>query len=121
MSPTIRPSHEAAEVEIEVAEGRVVDQRLVAPLQGRAYPLLFDVGVPVGSGGDGADLGSFASASTPTRRGPTGLQSFARRSSCALIATITVLSDISTAPTAGESRMPARANTPAARGMAMML
>lgn len=38
-----------------------------------------------------------------------------------MIATITVLSDMSTAPTAGESTKPHGSSTPAARGMAMML
>src|SRR5690606_33854469 len=47
--------------------------------------------------------------------------SFAVRSSCALIATITVLADIRIAPTAGASSMPAHASTPAASGMARML
>ena len=37
-----------------------------------------------------------------------------RRNNCALTATITVLSDISTAPIAGDRRIPARASTPAA-------
>src|SRR5690625_1165553 len=45
----------------------------------------------------------------------------ARRSSCALIATTTVLSDMSTAPSAGCSRIPQAARTPPARGMATML
>ncbi len=44
-----------------------------------------------------------------------------RRSSCALMATITVLSDISAAPTAGDSTKPQRARSPAASGMATML
>ena len=43
------------------------------------------------------------------------------RRSWALIATMIVLSDISTAPTAGERTTPHGASTPAARGMAMML
>jgi hypothetical protein len=38
-----------------------------------------------------------------------------------LIATMTVLADISTAPTAVASRMPAQARTPAASGIATML
>jgi hypothetical protein len=38
-----------------------------------------------------------------------------------LIATITVLSDISTAPTAGDSTIPFYASTPAASGIARML
>src|SRR5215207_9248262 len=45
----------------------------------------------------------------------------ARRSSWALIATITVLSDMRTAPTAGDSRIPWLASTPAASGMAITL
>ena len=44
-----------------------------------------------------------------------------RRSSWAFTATITVLRDISTAPTAGESTMPCPASTPAASGIATML
>lgn len=44
-----------------------------------------------------------------------------RRRSCAFTATMTVLSDISTAPTAGWSTMPYGASTPAASGMATML
>ena len=47
--------------------------------------------------------------------------SLARRSSCALIATMIVLSDMSTAPTAGERTIPHGARTPAASGMATML
>ncbi len=47
--------------------------------------------------------------------------SFARRSSCALIATMTVLADIRTAANAGGSRMPREARTPAAKGIATML
>jgi len=43
------------------------------------------------------------------------------RSSWALTATIMVLRDISNAPTAGESRMPSGARTPAASGRAMTL
>ena len=43
------------------------------------------------------------------------------RSSWALTATMMVLSDISKAPTAGESRMPSGARTPAASGRAMTL
>src|SRR3954463_4259705 len=39
-----------------------------------------------------------------------------RRRSCALRATTTVDADINTAPRAGESVMPAKARTPAARG-----
>jgi len=38
--------------------------------------------------------------------------SFSRRSNCALMATMTVLSDMSNAPSAGDSRMPIGANTP---------
>ena len=45
----------------------------------------------------------------------------ARRSNCALMATITVLSDIRMAPTAGESKMPTGASTPAASGSATTL
>ena len=44
-----------------------------------------------------------------------------RRKNWALIATMTVLSDISTAPIAGESRMPTGASTPAASGSATTL
>jgi hypothetical protein len=43
------------------------------------------------------------------------------RSNWALSATMIVLKDISSAPTAGESRIPQFANTPAANGMATML
>ena len=49
------------------------------------------------------------------------VQSRARRSSCALTATMTVLADISTAANAGGRRMPWRVNTPAASGIATML
>jgi hypothetical protein len=49
------------------------------------------------------------------------LHSRARRRSWALIATITVLSDISTAPIAGDNKIPWDASTPAASGMATML
>ena len=44
-----------------------------------------------------------------------------RFNSCALIATTTVLADISIAPTAGVSKIPHGASTPAASGMAKML
>src|SRR5690606_6117885 len=44
-----------------------------------------------------------------------------RRSSCAFTATITVLADIRIAPTAGCSRTPWLASTPAASGIATML
>ena len=44
-----------------------------------------------------------------------------RRSNCAFTATMTVLSDMSTAPTAGESTIPHGARTPAASGMATLL
>ena len=44
-----------------------------------------------------------------------------RPSSWAFSATTTVDTDISTAPSAGESRIPARASTPAASGMATAL
>ena len=47
--------------------------------------------------------------------------SLARRSSCALTATMTVLADISTAANAGGRRMPCVARTPAANGIATML
>ena len=47
--------------------------------------------------------------------------STARRSSCALMATITVLSDMSTAPRAGVKRIPQPWSTPAASGMATIL
>ncbi len=45
----------------------------------------------------------------------------ARRSSCALIATTTVLADMSTAPSAGDRTIPYAASNPAASGMATML
>jgi len=45
----------------------------------------------------------------------------ARRNSCALMATMTVLADIRTAAKAGGSRMPCEASTPAAKGIATML
>ena len=45
----------------------------------------------------------------------------ARRSSCALTATMIVLTDISTAPSAGGSTTPQGASTPAATGIATML
>jgi hypothetical protein len=48
-------------------------------------------------------------------------QSSVRRSSCALMATMIVLSDISTAPTAGVRTRPHGASTPAASGIATML
>jgi hypothetical protein len=51
----------------------------------------------------------------------SGRQSRTRRSSCALIATMTVLADISTAPIAGDNTKPLDANTPAASGIATML
>ena len=44
-----------------------------------------------------------------------------RRNNWAFNATITVLSDINNAPTAGDNNMPNGARTPAANGMAMML
>lgn len=53
----------------------------------------------------------------PQRR----IHSLTRFKSCALIATTTVLADMSTAPTAGVSRMPHGASTPAASGIAKML
>ena len=46
---------------------------------------------------------------------------FIRRNNWALIATMMVLRDISNAPTAGESRIPAQARTPAASGNATTL
>ena len=46
---------------------------------------------------------------------------FARRSSCALIATMTVLADMRTAANAGGRRIPCAARTPAANGIATML
>ena len=59
---------------------------------------------------------------------PSAWRGYARRahsltrfSNCALIATTTVLADMSTAPMAGVSRMPHVASTPAARGIAKML
>ena len=45
----------------------------------------------------------------------------ARRRSCALIATMIVLSDMSTAPTAGDNTIPHGASTPAASGIATTL
>ncbi len=48
-------------------------------------------------------------------------QSLARLRSCALIDTITVLADISTAPTAGASKIPNPARRPAASGIATTL
>ena len=45
----------------------------------------------------------------------------ARRSSCALTATMTVLADIRTAANAGGRRIPCAARTPAASGIATML
>jgi hypothetical protein len=45
----------------------------------------------------------------------------ARLSSCALMATITVLADMKTAPRAGVRRTPHAASTPAANGIATML
>lgn len=69
--------------------------------------------------------GSQADAVHPEIDGPGGepgcSQIACRRNSCALTATITVLNDMSTAPTAGESRMPCRAITPAASGIAITL
>jgi ubiquinone/menaquinone biosynthesis C-methylase UbiE len=50
-----------------------------------------------------------------------GHHNAARRSSCALMATTTVLADMRTAPTAGCSTMPWPASTPAASGIAKML
>jgi len=50
-----------------------------------------------------------------------GSQIVVRRSNCAFTATMMVLSDISTAPTAGDSRIPCRARTPAASGIATTL
>jgi hypothetical protein len=50
-----------------------------------------------------------------------GSYSWARRSNCALIATMTVLADIRTAAIAGGRRMPCGARTPAANGIATML
>ena len=46
---------------------------------------------------------------------------FCLRKSAALIATTTVLTDISTAAIAGSSSMPLNASTPAARGSAIIL
>lgn len=48
-------------------------------------------------------------------------QIFARLRSCALMATTTVLADMSTAPTAGVRRIPQADSTPAASGIATML
>jgi hypothetical protein len=53
--------------------------------------------------------------------GTTRSLPFPERSSRALRATMTVDTDINTAPSAGESRMPAPASTPAASGMATVL
>ncbi len=47
--------------------------------------------------------------------------SLTRRSNCAFNATIIVLADISTAPTAGVNTTPHGASTPAASGIATML
>jgi len=58
---------------------------------------------------------------TRSRRLPVQAPSGARRSSCALMATITVLADMRIAAIAGESTMPRDASTPAASGMATML
>jgi hypothetical protein len=52
---------------------------------------------------------------------PSIHSSFARRRSCALMATMTVLSDMSAAPAAGERMMPFPARTPAASGIARRL
>ena len=57
----------------------------------------------------------------PARRRRPSRYRRARRSSCALIATITVLSDIRMAATAGDRRIPYRISTPAASGMANTL
>jgi hypothetical protein len=54
-------------------------------------------------------------------RRATASQIASRRSSCAFSATITVLADMKMAATAGASRMPQVARTPAASGMATML
>ena len=51
----------------------------------------------------------------------SGRHTRARRSSCALIATMIVLADISTAPSAGGGTMPQGASTPAASGIATRL
>src|SRR6267378_4262502 len=51
----------------------------------------------------------------------TGNQTRARRSSWALMATTTVLADISTAPIAGDKTNPYPASKPAASGIATML
>ena len=52
---------------------------------------------------------------------PVKLPKCTRRSSCALMATMTVLRDIRSAPTAGESTKPTEASTPAASGSAITL
>jgi len=57
-------------------------------------------------------------ATEPLSSGPYFI---ARRSSCALIATTTVLPDMRTAPIAGDRTTPHGARTPAASGMANML
>ena len=58
---------------------------------------------------------------SPTPTAGADAQSVSRRSSCALTATMIVLSDMSTAPTAGERTIPHGASTPAASGIATML
>ncbi len=63
----------------------------------------------------------FASGRATARPTLSLCHSLARRRSCALTATTTVLSDISTAPTAGDSTIPFDASTPAASGMARIL
>jgi hypothetical protein len=59
--------------------------------------------------------------STTAALGMTSHESRVPRSSCALIATITVLNDMRTAPAAGLNTMPWPRSTPAASGMATML
>ena len=60
-------------------------------------------------------------ASSERRYAAEVLARFPRPRSCAFNATITVDADIMTAPSAGDSRIPMRANTPAASGIAMAL
>lgn len=62
-----------------------------------------------------------ASDIRPDRPPATRQPNRVRRRSCALTATTTVLSDIKSAPKAGESRMPQGARIPAAKGRAMTL
>ena len=72
-------------------------------------------------GGPRAKWGASLRRAARSASTPPPVYNFARRSSCALIATITVLRDISTAPIAGDSTIPRPARTPAASGMATTL